>query len=378
MFIDCSKLPNPADPQVDDVYTSPGSTHVLVVTSAPYRDEDYYMRVVRDGVTLCLQAFDFPAILTSLALRPWGRLDRSSADGRPKITVDPQLVEQRLEGFGPHLRALREQYGLSTGDLGRALGCPLARLSMLELGEPDPVREGAGVREDEGRAALAELLAETVRRVYVIHRGEGSDAFQADVWQEVHGMLVTAPAHAAMSTIISASSEAQAATSPGTGAWNASQFDPERAAQYVLTWLDNEGLMEPSQRLALLAALTTHLTRLKAKFKPSASAETVFRPDDRIIYNGKAATVREVDHEASAMLVTFESGETSAVPMTDVQLANENVAIETARAGLAHLLTTELLKIPAHLSSVDPQEFQSVIEGHLASDKAQRLIRLHG
>lgn len=375
MFIDCSKLPNPADPQVDDVYTSPGSTHVLVVTSAPYRDEDtYYMRLVRDGTMLCIHAFDFPAILTSLALRPWGRLDRSNADGRPKISDDPQLVAQRLEAVGPHLRALREQYGLSMGDLSRALGCPPARLSMLELAQPDPVREGAGVREDEGRAALAELLAETTAAAFTRHvegvvDERAADVFRVDVWEAIHTMLATTPAIAAMSTIMRAVEKSNVR---GAGLWDLAGL------AHLLTVKLMPMVKVASWEFGKAVSAALASPEAQCLIATASPAARVFRPGDRITYKGKAATVREVDHEEFDLLVTFESGETSAVPMTDVQLVNANVAIETARAGLAHLLTTELLKIPAHLSSVDPDEFQSVIEGHLASDEAQRLIRLHG
>jgi hypothetical protein len=219
---------------------------------------------------------------------------------------------------------------------------------MLELATPDPVREGAGVHQDEGVAALAELLAEAVALTWYRHCGgtgysapethiacagspdQARERFKDAVWPEIAGMLATAPALAAIHTIHNATAE----PAKGTGAWH-----------------------QPS---------------------PKPGPDSVFQPGDRITYKGKAATVREVDHEHFAMLVTFESGETSAVPMTDAELANDNVAIRTARAGLAHLLTTELLKIPAHLSSVDPQEFQGFLEDELATGEAQRLIRLHG
>ena len=224
MFIDCSKLPDPLNPQPDDVYTSPGPTHVVIGAMASDRSDDEadHRRVVRDGTTICIPTNDFMPLLVSLGVRPWGRLDRSEK-ARPTISRDPEVVAERLAAMGPHLRALREQHGLSMGDLARALGCPPARLSMLELGEPDPVREGTGVREDEGRAALAELLAETVSRALGDDGLIGLD--RSRVWEAIHAMLITGPARAAIHTIHNATAKPP----EGTAAWH----QPEPATSGV-------------------------------------------------------------------------------------------------------------------------------------------------
>lgn len=419
MFIDCSKLPNPADPQVDDVYTSPGSTHVLVVTSAPYRDEDtYYMRLVRDGTMLCIHAFDFPAILTSLALRPWGRLDRSNADGRPKITVDPQLVEQRLEGFGPHLRALREQYGLSMGDLSRALGCPPARLSMLELAQPDQVREGAGVREDEGRAALAELLAETAADAFVnitdadardpgprhrlieladVGRAQRREAFKDYVWPTLAGMLATEPARAAMETIVRAIAAATAAT--GTGAWE--QPDVAHLVDVLLegmvtatTESDQAGPVD-AEDVAGTRALLLHLLtspRATAAMRRFLEDQTsgLFRIGDRIRHGKETGRIvgLDVDPELGRdgeVSIELDSGGHWMGALNQLELVNADVAIETARAGLSCCLAVALQKYMDKLSDNsawsalrDESEAGELFNQVLATDEAQRLIRLHG
>ena len=353
MFIDCSKLPDPLNPVVDDVYTSPGAAHTVVVTMSPYRCDDgnserYYIRAVRDGTPIAFDADAFVGLYVSLGLRPWGRLDRSAAT-RPAITRDPELVDQRLTAFGPHLRALREQYGLSMGDLARALGCTGVRLSGLELAQPDPVREGPGVQEDEGRAALAELLAETAARVYVIHRAEGSGSFEADVWQEVHGMLATKPAHAAMATILKARSAANIAANPGTSAWH----QPE--------------VIDPPG---------------------------VFRLGDRVLFGADdtPGKVTELDQQdPTAVWVKFETmppgipddgTNVCCVGATEIKLANENVAVQTARAGLALLAASavgEGFERPFdHAVASMREAWVPTFERLFATDEAQRLIRLHG
>lgn len=170
MFIDCSKLPDPAKPHRDDVYVADGGARtVVVLAGTPFaREHDDFVEitVAINGVSTTCPQGHLPGILASIGARPWGRLDRSSAT-RAQLTKDPALVQDRLTAMGPHLRAMREQYGLSMGDLARSLGCPPTRLSMLELGEPDSVRERPGVREDEGRAALAELLADAVAKMFI-------------------------------------------------------------------------------------------------------------------------------------------------------------------------------------------------------------------
>ena len=500
MFIDCSKLPDPLNPVDDDVYTSPGAAHTVVVTMAPYRSVDlesgdrYYMRAVRDGTVVAFEADAFPAVLVSLGLRPWGRLDRSAAT-RPGITRDPELVDQRLAAFGPHLRALREQYGLSMGDLARALGCPPARLSQLELAEPDPVREGPGVREDEGRAALAELLAETVARVYVIHRGEGSGAFEADVWQEIYGMLATEPARAAMSTILKIGaakpSSGTPAPMPTRALTQALQLDkggfrievyepaPDNLSDYDLTreyggLILGSGRWQPTTNEAFSRAAvaqrwpgvsvewiehpdaclrTTDETALRIADAPTrgllvvdvppvalwpGTPETladrlrrgstereltpgamgpgtmgelrmllgeaadalaairnaidtggwhagVHRVGDRIRWVGRIAKVVETDPELDHVAVVFEdNGERVGLSAHGAELANENVAVQTARAGLGLHLARSVLLMQSGLSEVElegsheQRQIQSTIEAALATDEAQRLIRLHG
>ena len=446
MFVDCSKLPDPHSPLEDDVYTSLDGAHTLVVTNVPEhaiedesRPPSAVIGFVLNGLTNACPQGHLPAIVASIGARPWGRLDRSAAT-RPEITRDPELVVQRLRAIGPHLRALREQYGLSTGDLARSMGCPTARLSMLELGEPDPAR---GVRENEGRAALAELLAGTIKRVYVIHRGEGSGAFEADVWQEIYGMLATEPARAAMSTILKIGaakpSSGTPAPMPTRALTQALQLDkggfrievyepaPDNLSDYDLTreyggLILGSGRWQPTtneafsraavaQRwpgvsvewiehpdVALRCLRTTDETALQIADAPARGLLVVnvppatatsawysgFRPGDRITYKGKAATVREVDHEEFAMLVTFESGETSAVPLADVQLANEGVAVSTACAG--HLTGAVMEGLEAHLEdgltrndeTLAREHLPSVFVRALATDEVQRLIRLHG
>ena len=132
---------------------TPDRRRTLVVTRVPEhaiedRDPSAVISYVLDGSHLACPQGQLVAITTSILARPWGRLDRSQA-AQLRLSRDQDVVAERLAAFGPHLRALREQAGLSMGDLARALGCPGARLSQLELAQPDPVREGAGVREDE-------------------------------------------------------------------------------------------------------------------------------------------------------------------------------------------------------------------------------------
>ena len=146
MFIDCSKLPDPLRPEADDVYISDNGDHIVVVTCNPYRSDDegrYYIRAVRDGTPIAFEIDAFVGILVSLDVQPWGQLDRS-AKVRPELTRDPAHVLQRLKEFGPHLQALREQYGLSTGNLARAIGGSAARLSQIELAAPLLAPETSG------------------------------------------------------------------------------------------------------------------------------------------------------------------------------------------------------------------------------------------
>ena len=344
MFIDCSKLPDPYDPKVDDVFMSADGLHSVVMVETPSNignETHPYVSYFIDGIHVNCPAGQIIALLASYNARPWGRLDRSPAT-RPEIARDPEIVAQRLQAIGPHLRALREQYGLSMGDFSRALGCPSARLSMLELGEPDPVREGAGVREDEGRAALAELLTDTVSRAlgYALGEDDGlSGLDRSRVWEALHGMLVTGPAHAAMSTILKARGAASLAENPGTSAWH----------------------------------------------QPEAQPAGVHRVGDRIRWVGRIAKVVETDPELDHVTVVFEdNGALAVVSASGAELANENVAIDAARAGLSlHLARVVAQSMdprePAEIERSDEQrELQTTIEQALATGEAQRLIRLHG
>lgn len=373
MFIDCSKLPDHANPVVDDVYTSPGAAHTVVVTMAPYRSDDLarlYMRAVRDGTPIAFEVSDFAAILVSLGLRPWGRLDRS-ATTRPEITRDPELVDQRLTAFGPHHRALREQYGLSMGELARALGCPPARLSMLELAEPDPVREGTGVREDEGRAALAELLAETVARTYLVHRGQGSGAFEADVWSAIHEMLNTGPAQAAMATILKARGAADLAANPGTSAWHR----PPRALTQAVQLSGGGFAIEVYEQVPEGEAELVHggLTWQPVRDEGFARAAAavrwpgvalVWQPTDEALYVYDETALKIADAPARGLLVVD-------VPEAD------DVAKQTARAGLAQLIGDRLREIGPGLDWA-AEDFAGEAMVALDTDEARRLIRLHG
>ena len=341
MYIDHSKLPDPANPQADDVFVTFDGRRTIVVADASPNEADMppsaWTTCFIDGLPITFPRHQMSAALVSIGARPWGRLDRSSA-AHPTLTQDREQVEQRLSALGPHLRAIREQYGLSMGDLARALGCPPARLSMLELGEPDPVREGAGVREDEGRAALAELLTETVARAlgYALGEDDGLSGIDHErVWEAIHAMLITNPAHAAMSTILKARGEAETAANPGTSAMDLSNLNPETAAARVVAMLVNDGLLldctEDGLREKLLKALVNTLGRLKP---------------------------------------------------AEVKLANNNVATETSRASLAHLLTVALCTLgPMGEEPRDDDEqaeIQETLAEALSTDEAQRLIRLHG
>ena len=124
MHIDCSKLPNPLAPVEDDVYMTPDRRRTLVVTRVPEhaiedRDPSAVISYVLDGSHLACPQGQLVAITTSILARPWGRLDRSQA-AQLRLSRDQDVVAERLAAFGPHLRALREQAGLSMGDLARA------------------------------------------------------------------------------------------------------------------------------------------------------------------------------------------------------------------------------------------------------------------
>lgn len=339
MHIDCSKLPNPLAPVEDDVYMTPDRRRTLVVTRVPEhaiedRDPSAVISYVLDGSHLACPQGQLVAITTSILARPWGRLDRSQA-AQLRLSRDQDVVAERLAAFGPHLRALREQAGLSMGDLARALGCPGARLSQLELAQPDPVREGAGVREDEGRAALANLLAASAVEALVgflppeqprdtSGKAEEPSPALVLVWEALHVMLSTAPARAAMATI--------------------------QAARR-----DN----------AVLDA-------------------GPFRVGDRVIYKEMEARIAELDDDLAAAMLQRPGGEHLIAPFTDIQLANETVNVQTARAGLALYLARAVAR------SIDPRseaeiersdelrQLQTTIGAELADDAAQRLIRLHG
>ena len=394
MFIDCSKLPDPTKPQAGDVYTSPGAVHTVVVTSWPREPDehgDYYVHIVRDGVTLAVHVDAFMPLLVSVGARPWGRLDRSAAT-RPAITRDPALVVQRLKAIGPHIRALREQYGLSMGDLSRALGCPPARLSMLEVAEPDPVREDAGVREDEGRAALAELLTEAVAQMFVQSRGAGLEPVRPQVWETIHGALATAPATATMSTIM----RARAKGEPGFDG----PVDSTVLAGYLATALSHDGLIGPHRETGAAASLARAVRSptaidLMRRLAGMGSPSGPFKPGDKVMvpltdsgHHG-LAVVEQVDvGDDLEVAVRFPGAEaTTVISPLDLDLANDDAATQAAAGGLAGLLAKALQDYMSGCSNNggsvlsalrDEAEVRELFVSVLATDEAQRLLRLHG
>ena len=395
MFVDCSKLPDPHSPLEDDVYTSLDGRHTLVVTNVPehaFEDESRppsaVIGFVLNGLTNACPQGHLPAIVASIGARPWGRLDRSNK-ARPTISRDPEIVAERLAAIGPHVRALREQHGLSMGDLARALGCPPARLSMLELGEPDPVREGAGVREDEGAAALTELLAEAAVTAFFGFKADAGaqipDPAKAAVWEALFVMLTTAPAHAAMSTILKARGEVETAANPGTSAMDLSNLNPETAAARVVAMLVNDGLLpdrtEDGLRDKLIKGLVNTLSRLKPAPTP-AEPECVgtFIVGDRVQYKDMFGKIAELDDALQSARIVTESAKLSTiVPLAELGLANDDTATQTARAGLALLLATELARVgPTTTIGSEADAYAGMIEPALRTDEAQRLIRLHG
>ena len=341
MFIDCSKLPDPLSPLSDDVFVTTSGARTIVMVETPGQSGQsstswisYYL----DGVHHTMPRNQLPAMLASAGARPWGRLDRST-ETRPEITRDPELVAQRLQAIGPHLRALREQYGLSMGDLARAVGCPPARLSMLELGAPDPVRESAGVQENEGRAALTEIVCDVTARVSTWRDHWEDEPFKEAAWSAVSEALDSDAARAAMSTILKARGVAALAATPGTSAWHPHEAQPSG----------------------------------------------VHRVGDRIRWVGRFAKVVETDPELDHVTVVFgDNGALAVVSASGAELANENVAIDAARAGLSlHLARVVAQSMdprePAEIERSDEQrELQTTIEQALATGEAQRLIRLHG
>ena len=326
MFIDCSKLPNPNEPLEDDVYTSPDERHTIVVTNVPDWPPASVITYSLDGRLACCAKGHFAGVTVSIGVRPWGRLDRSAAT-RPAITRDPELVAQRLTAFGPHLRALREQYGLSMGDVSRALGCPPARLSMLELAEPDPVREDAGVREDEGRAALAELLTEAVAQMFVQSRGAGLEPVRPQVWETIHGALATAPATATMSTIM----RARAKGEPGFDG----PVDSTVLAGHLATALSQDGIIGPHREAGAAASLARAVRSptaidLMRRLAGMGSPSGPFKPGDKVMvpltdsgHHG-LAVVEQVDvGDDLEVAVRFSGAEAvTIISPLDLELAN--------------------------------------------------------
>lgn len=104
----------------------------------------------------------------------------------------------------------------------------------------------------------------------------------------------------------------------------------------------------------------------------------LFRLGDHITWNDKAATVKGGDGEIDALLVRFDSGETSAVPLSEAKLANEDDAVSSARGGLAHLLSVQLMPHMRNPPESTSWVVNEAIKAALATDEAQRLIRLHG
>ena len=288
MFIDCSKIPDPLRPEADDVYTSDDGAHTVVVTCHPYRSDDegrYYIRAVRDGTPIAFEIEAFVGILVSLGVQPWGRLDRS-AKVRPELTRDPAHVLQRLKEFGPHIRALREQYGLSTGDLARAVGGSAARLSQLELAAP--------------------LLAPETDRVDFV------------LWCVLDGSVSVA-----------------AVLRPG---------------DRVLFGVDDT----PGTVVRATGVNTGYAVQVEFKAAPRGL------PDDTSVHW---------------------------IGPSELKLANENVATETARAGLGGLLAVALERYieggldNGHTTAGvlrDEAEVRGMFAEALSTNEAQRLIRLHG
>ncbi len=390
MFIDCSKLPDPESPDRDDVFVSLDGKKTVVVTRNDYiPEEGREVTFIINSRRHSLPEAEFPALLASIGGRPWGRLDRSAAT-RPAITRDPELVDQRLAAFGPHLRALREQYGLSMGDLARALGCTGVRLSALELAQPNPVRGDSGVQEDEGRAALAELLADTVNligqqhKLIVVHeeladysgKSNAPSAFRTLAWEAIYKTLVTNAARAAMATILKARAQAEYEANPGTGAWHR----PERALTQAVLLLgggfhlevyeqggEAEGPVLVHGGLAWVPTDDESFARAAAAIRwPGVNATWAKGPE------GFPAFLQVLDETALQIADASTRGLlVVALPETD------DVAKQTARAGLAHLIGEELRRCGPALDSAS-EDFAGIVEPVLATDEARQLIRLHG
>lgn len=398
MFIDCSKLPNPLEPLVDDVHVSADARHTLVVTEVPEyaieggrREPSAAISYSLDGTQRTCEQGSLLGVLVSVGARPWGRLDRSAVT-RPAITRDPALVVQRLEAIGPHIRALREQYGLSMGDLSRALGCPPARLSMLELAEPDPVREDAGVREDEGRAALAESLTEAVAQMFVQTRRSGLEPVRPQVWETIHGALATAPATAAMATIMQARAKGELSFD--------GPVDSTVLAGHLATALSQDGIIGPHREAGAAASLARAVRSptaidLMRRLAGIGLPPGPFKPGDKVMvpltdsgHHG-LAMVEQVDvGDDLEVAVRFPGAEAiTIISPLDIELANDNAATQAAAGGLAGLLAKALQDYMSGCSdnggSVlsalrDEAEVRELFVSVLATDEAQRLLRLHG
>lgn len=123
MLIDYSKLPDPKAPVSGDAYSNrDGSRLVVLFITDPFQPVVvwYAHGGVKDEVGL--EHFGF--VLASLDMRPLGRIVADNPEAAP--TKDPDEIAYRLVRFGPTLRRIREQYGLTMGDLARAVGCPPA------------------------------------------------------------------------------------------------------------------------------------------------------------------------------------------------------------------------------------------------------------
>ena len=288
MFIDCSKLPDPLRPEAGDVYISDNGARTLVIAATGDRitTNDLWLDAYLDGVPVRLpNERRLPALLVSLNIQPWGRLDRS-AKVRPELTRDPAHVLQRLKEFGPHIRALREQYGLSTGDLARAVGGSAARLSQLELAAP--------------------LLApETDRADLALRRAPDGSVSVAAVL---------------------------------------------RPGDRVLFGVDDT----PGTVVRATGVNTGYAVQVEFKTTPRGL------PDDTNVHW---------------------------ISPSELKLANENVATETARAGLGGLLAAALERYieggldNGHTTAGvlrDEAEVRGMFAEALSTNEAQRLIRLHG
>ena len=205
--------------------------------------------------------------------------------------------------------------------------------------------------------------------------------FRATIWPELAGILDTTPALAAMSTIMRARAENDTAPVPPQ------IEDPAGFAARVYVDLANDGVLTTAQRSEFIASVVRGLAKLTARARP-------FRAGDRVLFGVDDTPGRVV--KATGVTTGFAvQVEFSEVPRglpddtnvhwvspTELKLANENVAVETARAGLALLAASavgEGFERPFdHAVASMRDAWVPTFERLFATDEAQRLIRLHG